>query len=104
MISLKQLQLQQQQQNQHQQQQIPLQQRQQYRRELQDFDSLFLIPKCAFASDKAMNLRKDLAAYNFNIKIFENTPKGNVWICKLLRRFLFFLFLTIIFRFKFHEK
>ncbi|XP_058817335.1 brain tumor protein-like [Topomyia yanbarensis] len=47
-----------------------------------EFDSLFLVPKCALTYDKAMSLRKDLAAYDFNIRILEDTPKGNVWICK----------------------
>ncbi|XP_055637052.1 plectin isoform X10 [Toxorhynchites rutilus septentrionalis] len=45
-----------------------------------EFDSLFLVPKCALTYDKAMSLRKDLAAYDFNIRILEDTPKGNVWI------------------------
>ncbi|KAL1398338.1 hypothetical protein pipiens_000217, partial [Culex pipiens pipiens] len=27
-----------------------------------------------------MSLRKDLAAYDFNIRILEDTPRGNVWI------------------------
>lgn len=47
-----------------------------------ELDSLFLVPKCALTYDKAMSLRKDLAAYDFNIRILEDTPKGNVWICK----------------------
>lgn len=47
-----------------------------------DFDDLFLLPKCALASDKKFNLRRDLARYNFNINIVADTPKGNVWICK----------------------
>ncbi|XP_065092890.1 inner centromere protein A isoform X17 [Ochlerotatus camptorhynchus] len=45
-----------------------------------ELDSLFLVPKCALTYDKAMSLRKDLAAYDFNIRILEDTPKGNVWI------------------------
>lgn len=49
---------------------------------LNDFDNLFLLPKCAFASHKKTNLRRDLATYNFNINIVADTPKGNVWICK----------------------
>lgn len=48
-----------------------------------DFDNLFLLPKCALASHKKLNLRRDLARYNFNINIVADTPKGNVWICKL---------------------
>lgn len=47
-----------------------------------DFDNLFLLPKCALASHKKFNLRRDLARYNFNINIVADTPKGNVWICK----------------------
>lgn len=47
-----------------------------------DFDSLFLLPKCALASHKKFNLRRDLARYNFNIDVVADTPKGNVWICK----------------------
>lgn len=47
-----------------------------------DFDNLFLLPKCAFASHKKIYLRRDLARYNFNINIVADTPKGNVWICK----------------------
>lgn len=47
-----------------------------------ELDSLFLVPKCALTYDKALSLRKDLAAYDFNIRILEDTPKGNVWICK----------------------
>uniref|UniRef100_A0A8D8F9L3 (northern house mosquito) hypothetical protein n=1 Tax=Culex pipiens TaxID=7175 RepID=A0A8D8F9L3_CULPI len=47
-----------------------------------ELDSLFLVPKCALTYDKAMSLRKDLAAYDFNIRILEDTPRGNVWICK----------------------
>lgn len=47
-----------------------------------DFDDLFLLPKCALASHKKFNLRRDLARYNFNINIVADTPKGNVWICK----------------------
>lgn len=47
-----------------------------------DFDDLFLLPKCALASHKKVNLRRDLARYNFNINIVADTPKGNVWICK----------------------
>lgn len=50
--------------------------------DIYEFDSLFLVPKCALTYDKAMSLRKDLAAYDFNIRILEDTPKGNVWICK----------------------
>ncbi len=49
---------------------------------ISDFDNLFLLPKCAFASDKKMNLRRDLATYNFHINIVADTPRGNVWICK----------------------
>lgn len=49
---------------------------------LSDFDNLFLLPKCALASHKKSNLRRDLARYNFNINIVADTPKGNVWICK----------------------
>ncbi|XP_052566684.1 ensconsin isoform X14 [Culex pipiens pallens] len=45
-----------------------------------ELDSLFLVPKCALTYDKAMSLRKDLAAYDFNIRILEDTPRGNVWI------------------------
>ncbi|XP_070492141.1 ensconsin isoform X10 [Chironomus tepperi] len=45
-----------------------------------DFDNLFLLPKCAFASHKKIYLRRDLARYNFNINIVADTPKGNVWI------------------------
>ncbi|XP_053697278.1 MAP7 domain-containing protein 2 isoform X10 [Sabethes cyaneus] len=48
--------------------------------DIYEFDSLFLVPKCALTYDKAMSLRKDLAAYDFNIRILEDTPKGNVWI------------------------
>lgn len=51
-----------------------------------ELDSLFLVPKCALTYDKAMSLRKDLAAYDFNIRILEDTPRGNVWICKCLGR------------------
>jgi hypothetical protein len=29
-----------------------------------------------------MNLRRDLATYNFHINIVADTPRGNVWICK----------------------
>lgn len=47
-----------------------------------DFDNLFLLPKCAFASHKKVYLRRDLARYNFNINIVADTPKGNVWLCK----------------------
>lgn len=47
-----------------------------------DFDDLFLLPKCALASHKKLNLRRDLARYNFNIDSVADTPKGNVWICK----------------------
>lgn len=47
-----------------------------------DFDNLFLLPKCAFALHKKNYLRRDLARYNFNINIVADTPKGNVWICK----------------------
>lgn len=53
-----------------------------------EFDSLFLVPKCALTYDKAMSLRKDLAAYDFNIRILEDTPKGNVWICKFAFEFI----------------
>lgn len=56
---------------------------------LSDFDNLFLLPKCAFASDKKMSLRRDLATYNFNINIVADTPKGNVWICKFMLHCLF---------------
>lgn len=50
--------------------------------DIYELDSLFLVPKCALTYDKAMSLRKDLAAYDFNIRILEDTPRGNVWICK----------------------
>ncbi|XP_053661167.1 uncharacterized protein LOC128710152 [Anopheles marshallii] len=50
-------------------------------RDIYEFDSLFLLPACALTSDKALNLRKDLAAYDFDIKILEDSPRGshNVW-------------------------
>uniref|UniRef100_A0A182MJE5 Uncharacterized protein n=1 Tax=Anopheles culicifacies TaxID=139723 RepID=A0A182MJE5_9DIPT len=53
-------------------------------RDIYEFDSLFLLPACALTSDKALNLRKDLAAYDFNIKILEDSPRAshNVWQCK----------------------
>uniref|UniRef100_A0A182VVS5 Uncharacterized protein n=1 Tax=Anopheles minimus TaxID=112268 RepID=A0A182VVS5_9DIPT len=53
-------------------------------RDIYEFDSLFLLPACALTSDKALNLRKDLAAYDFNIKILEDSPRvsHNVWQCK----------------------
>lgn len=65
---------------------------------LYDFDSLFLLPKCAFTSDKAMSLRKDLqqAGYNFNIKVLENTPSGNVnvWLCKFVFKIQYSIYCT----------
>ena len=53
-------------------------------RDIYEFDSLFLLPSCALTSDKALNLRKDLAAYDFDINILEDSPRGshNVWQCK----------------------
>uniref|UniRef100_A0A182QWA3 Uncharacterized protein n=1 Tax=Anopheles farauti TaxID=69004 RepID=A0A182QWA3_9DIPT len=53
-------------------------------RDIYEFDSLFLLPACALTSDKALNLRKDLAAYDFDIKILEDSPRGNhnVWQCE----------------------
>jgi hypothetical protein len=44
-------------------------------------DHLFLLPKRVLDMDN-ISLRKDLAGLDFDYQLFQNGPKGNVWLCK----------------------
>lgn len=53
----------------------------QERYHMEGADHLFLLPKRALAMD-TLRLQKDLAGLDFDARLLQQAPMGNIWLCK----------------------